>query len=178
MIELDLGVLEYYDEEHNEFHYEYGGTVRFEYSLKVMYDWEAKWKKPFLKGDYTQEELKDFFYRMAIDPLDIKFLTNSVMKDLSDYIGETQTATRFNQSNSNQNGNKMSKIYTAEEIYGLMFMSQIPLEFENRNLNRLLIVLRVISDYNQPKKKMDTHDIYQQNRKLNEERKKQLGTKG
>lgn len=72
----------------------------------------------------------------------------------------------------------MSKIYTAEEIYGLMFMSQIPLEFENRNLNRLLIVLRVISDYNQPKKKMDTHDIYQQNRKLNEERKKQLGTKG
>ena len=178
MIELDLGVLEYYDEENNEFHYEYGGTVRFEYSLKVMYDWEAKWKKPFLKGDYTQEELKDFFYRMAIDPLDIKFLTNSVMKDLSDYIGETQTATRFSNSNSNQNGSKMSKIYTAEEIYGLMFMSQIPLEFENRNLNRLLIVLRVISDYNQPKKKMDTHDIYQQNRKLNEERKKQLGTKG
>ena len=72
----------------------------------------------------------------------------------------------------------MGKIYTAEEIYGLMFMSQIPLEIENRNLNRLLIVLRVISDYNQPKKKMDTHDIYQQNRKLNEERKKQLGTKG
>ena len=50
MIELDLGVLEYYDEEHNEFHYEHGGTVRFEYSLKVMYDWEAKWKKPFLSA--------------------------------------------------------------------------------------------------------------------------------
>ena len=173
-----MGVLEYYDEENNEFHYEYGGIVRFEYSLKVMYDWEAKWKKPFLKGDYTQEELKDFFYRMAIDSLDIKFLTSSIMKELSDYIGETQTATRFSSSNSNQNESKMSKIYTAEEIYGLMFMSQIPLEFENRNLNRLLIVLRVISDYNQPKKKMDTHDIYQQNRKLNEERKKQLGTKG
>lgn len=178
MIKIDLGTIEYFDEENNQFHYEEGGVVRFEYSLKALYDWEAKWKKPFLRGEYSHEELQDFFYKMALDPVDIKFLTNSVMEELTDYIASTETATTFSAPKSNQNGNSLGKVYTAEEIYGLMFMAEVPLEFENRNLNRLMVVLRIISSYNQPKEKMDTHDIYEQNRRINEERKKQLGTKG
>ena len=59
-----------------------------------------------------------------------------------------------------------------------MFMNQIPIEFENRNLNRLLVVLRVISNYNQPKEKMSHDDVINQNRQLNEERKRKYGTKG
>lgn len=180
MIAIDLGTLEYYDELNNQFHYEEGGIVRFEYSLKAMYDWEAKWKKPFLAGNYNEEELKDFFYMMAIDELDKKFLTRKTMEVLSKYIGSTQTATKFTAPKTNQNGNNSNrgKIYTAEEIYGLMFMNQVPLEFENRNLNRLLVILRVISSYNQPKQKMSQSDIYEQNRRLNEERKRKYKTKG
>ena len=68
MIEIDLGTLEYYDEESNEFQYETGGIVQFEYSLKAMYEWEAKWGKAFLRGDYTTNELRDFFLRMALSP--------------------------------------------------------------------------------------------------------------
>lgn len=145
-----------------------------------MYDWEAKWRKPFLKGEYDMYELRDFFHMMAKDPVDIKFLTSKVMEELSNYIGSTQTATTFSKPDSNQNGNTFNKgkIYTAEEIYGLMFMNQVPIEFENRNLNRLLVVLRVISNYNQPKKKMSQDDVINQNRKLNEERKRKYGTKG
>lgn len=145
-----------------------------------MYDWEAKWRKPFLKGEYDMFELRDFFHMMAIDPVEIKFLTSGVMEKLSDYIGSTQTATTFSRPNNNQNGNNFNigKIYTAEEIYGLMFMNQIPIEFENRNLNRLLVILKVISNYNKPKEKMSRDDILAQNRKLNEERKRKYGTKG
>lgn len=125
-------------------------------------------------------ELRDFFHMMAKDPVDIKFLTAKVMEELSNYIGSTQTATTFSKPNTNQNENTFNtgKIYTAEEIYGLMFMNQIPIEFEDRNLNRLLVVLRVISNYNQPKEKMSQDDVINQNRKLNEERKRKYGTKG
>lgn len=180
VIEIDLGTLEYYDEESNEFQYETGGTVQFEYSLKTMYEWEAKWGKAFLRGDYTTNELKDFFLRMALSPVDGKFLTHEVMEELSEYLTNKNTATTFSEVPSSQNENKsnIGKVYTSEEIYALMFMNQIPLEFESRNLNRLLVILRVINDYSQPKKKMTTTDIYDQNRRLNEERKKKYGTKG
>ena len=180
MIEIDLGTLEYYDEESNEFQYETGGTVQFEYSLKAMYEWEAKWGKAFLRGEYTTNELKDFFLRMALSPVDGKFLTHEVMEELSAYLADKNTATTFSEVPNSQNGNKsnIGKVYTSEEIYALMFMNQIPIELEHRNLNRLLVILRIISDYSQPKKKMTTTDVYEQNRRLNEERKKKYGTKG
>ena len=54
MITLNLGTIEYWDGK--QFHLEEGGIGRFEYSLKTLYDWEAKWKKPFLKGELTEEE--------------------------------------------------------------------------------------------------------------------------
>lgn len=180
MLEIDVGSLEYYDDETNKFHYEDGGIVRFEYSLKAMYKWEAKWRTPFLKGASTYEELKDFFLYMAIDEIDVKFLTVEVMDELSKYVGETPTATKFTSHSKGQNGNTngIGKIYTAEEIYGLMFMNHIPLEFEERNLNRLLVILKVIGDYSKPKEKMSKEDIYEQNKRLNEERRMKYNTKG
>ena len=181
MLILELGTIEEYDEEINQFRYYEGGTVRFEYSLKTMYDWESKWKKPFLEGKYNDEELKDFFCMMAMDPFDERFLTREVLDALGQYVGSTQTATTFSAApSSSQNANKFNigKIYTAEEIYGLMFMNNVDLEFENRNLNRLLVILRVINNYNTPKEKMSQADIYEQNRKLNEQRKAEMKTKG
>lgn len=180
VIEIDLGTMEYYDEERNEFVYEEGGVVRFEYSLKAVYDWEAKWKQPFLKSHHSSEEIEDFYLTMAIDPIDPKFMTRGTMELLSSYIESTSTATTFASRQTNQNGNNLGigKVYTAEEIYGLMFLNNIPLEFETRNLNRLLVILRVISNYNRPKEKMSQSDIYEQNRRLNEERKAKYGTKG
>lgn len=180
MLEINLGTIEHYDEEKNQFIYEEGGVVRFEYTLKTLYEWEAKWRKPFLKGEYNLEELRDFFLMMALDPVDPVFLTTEVMSKLATYVGETPTATTFNESRSHQNGNNLGigKIYTAEEIYGLMFMNQVPIEFEERNLNRLLVILRVISNYNKPKEKMSRDDIYEQNRRLNAERREKYKTKG
>jgi hypothetical protein len=68
MIAIDLGTIEYYDDINNEFVYDKGGIVRFEYSLKVLYDWEGKWKKPFLKGGLTDEEQMDFYRTDGIGP--------------------------------------------------------------------------------------------------------------
>lgn len=181
MIVIDLGTIEYYDSTENQFVYDECGVVRFEYTLKVIYDWEARWKKPFLKGDLTHEELVDFYMRMALDPIKEKFITEDVMNELSNYISDSNTATTFSSSDNGQNGNNpfsKGKIYTAEELYALMFMSRVPLDFENRNLNRLLTILRITSSYNNPPKKMNKQEILRQNAEINARRKAQMNTKG
>lgn len=179
MITIDLGELEYYG--NNQFEYEKGGVVRFEHSLKTLYEWESKWQKPFLKGGLTEQETVDYYKMMALDPMDEKFLSVEVMMILADYIKNTKTATTFSSVQDGQKSNvsiSKPKTYTAEEIYALMFSSGIDIEFENRNLNRLLVILRIISSYNEPPKKMSKQDILKQNASLNAQRKAQLKTKG
>lgn len=180
MITINLGTIEYYDDESNEFILEEGGIVRFEYSLKTLYDWESKWRKPFLKGGLTGDELLDFYKKMAMDPMDYKFMTVEVVKQLSDYIKNADTATKFGTNNdtNEKKTNGGGKLHTAEEIYALMFAAGIPLEFEHRNLNRLLIVLRIIGSYNEPPKKMSKQEIFKQNASLNAQRKAEMKTKG
>lgn len=180
MITVDLGTIEYYNDATNEFVYEQGGIVRFEYTLKMVYDWESKWRKPFLKGGLTDEETVDFYKMMALDPIDEKFLTVNVQNLLAEYIKDSQTATTFSTTQNGQNGNSSTrpKIYTAEEIYALMFSGGVDIEFENRNLNRLMTILRIISSYNTPPKKMNKQDVLKQNAELNRQRRAQLGTRG
>lgn len=181
MITIDLGNIEYFDGIKNEFIYEDGGVARFEYSLKAIYKWESQWKKPFLKGNLTREEWDSFYRIMALDDFDNKFMTDDVREQLVEYINEPQTATRFNNPETSQNGNKTpsrGKFYTAEEIYALMFMAGVDIEFENRNVNRLLVILSIISSYNSPPKKMTKQEIYKQNAELNAKRKMELKTRG
>jgi len=181
VITIDLGIDEYFDGKTNQFHYDEGGVVRFEYTLKTIYDWEAKWKKPFLKGSHTHKEMVDFYMMMALDPIKERFITDEVMETLSNYLKDPQTATTFSSEQNSQNGNKTTskaKLHTAEEIYAIMALNGIPLEFENRNFNRLLTIMRVISAYNEPPKKMSPADVRKQNAELNAMRRKQLNSKG
>ena len=180
MITIDLGELEYFDSHTNQFEYDVGGVVRFEYSLKVLYDWESKWRKPFLKGELTEQELMDFYIMMAMDPIDSKFMDADLMQTLASYIQDDHTATTFT-SHDTKKGKATStkaKIYTSEELYALMISANIPLEFENRNLNRLLVILRIIGSHNEPPKKMSTQDVLRQNAELNKQRRNKLKTKG
>lgn len=180
VLTIDLGTIEYYDGISNKFVYEELGSVRFEYSLKVLYEWEGRWKKPFLKGDITDKELIDFYMTMALDPIKEEQLTHDVMEQLSKYIGDSNTATVFYTYDNGQNGNQTinTKTYTSEELYALMINVNIPMEFENRNLNRLLTIMRIISTQNNPPKKMSREDIVRQNAELNRQRKLQYNTKG
>lgn len=181
MITIDLGTIEYYDGKLNKFAYFEGGVVRFEYSLKVIYDWEGKWLKPFLKSDLTDEELIDFYMTMALDPIEEKFISHEVMETLSEYVGKPHTATIFTTPKTGQNGNKVDskgKFETAEELYALMFEHNIPIEFENRNLNRLMTIMKITTSRNSTPKKMSKADIYSQNAQINAARKQKMNTKG
>lgn len=178
MIAIDLGKIEYFDDDTSTFEYEEGGVVRFEYSLKALYDWEARWRKPFLKGEITETEWEDFIRTMALDPFDDRFLTDDVKQLLADYISDSQTATTFSSQADGQNGFKKPKLYTAEELYALMFSAGVDIKFEERNLNRLLIILKIIGTHNNPPKKMSKQDIIRQNKSLNAQRKAKMKTRG
>lgn len=180
MLTMDLGTIEYYDSDSNQFLYDEIGIVRFEYSLKAMFEWEAKWKKPWLTSERTDEEILDFYKTMALDPIKEEAFTIDIVNKLSEYINDSHTATRFSTAGDSQNESKMpiQKDYTAEEIYALMIMNNIPIDFENQNLNRLLVVMRIIANYNNPPKKMSQEEILRQNRELNRQRRMQYNTKG
>lgn len=179
MITIRFTDTEYYNEETNEFINLESKTVDFEYSLLAVAKWEAKYKLPFLNTrlDTLDAKLIDFYLFMSNDPtLTEDYINESTATLLSRYISDSQTATTFHSQNDDKS--KSSKIYTSEELYALMFMNGVPLEFENRNLNRLLTTLRIISAYNAPPKKMSKEDILRQNRELNAQRRKQYNTRG
>lgn len=183
VLTIDLGTIERFNPNTNEFEQEEIGIVRFEYSLKVLYEWEGKWRKPFLDKHTkkTSEEIIDFYCKMALDPIKPEHLTQEVMTILGKYVTNPMTATKFNtnvEGNNSVKRNSSGKILTSEEIYALMVSAGIPLEFEHRNLNRLLVILKIISNNSSPPKKMSKSDILKQNAKINAERKARMNTKG
>lgn len=113
-------------------------------------------------------------------PLDRDCMTEEVMEVLKNYLQSQPTATKFSSYGDGQNESKSSsgKVYTAEEFYGMMFEAGIPLEFENRNFDRLLTILRIMGSKNSTPKKMSKEEIYKQNRELNAKRRQQLKSKG
>lgn len=179
MITLNLNAIEYYDDNINEFINLPSKTVNFEYSLFAVSKWESKWKIPFLTSRFKGNDPKliDFYLAMCDDPtLNSDYINKSVADTLSKYIADPQTATTF--TSQNDNIPTKTKIFTAEEIYAIMCMNHVPIEFEHRNLNTLLVILRIISVYNNPPKKMSRTEVLSQNRRLNEERKKKYNTRG
>lgn len=181
MITIKFEEQEFYNEETTEFVQSSPRTVDFEYSLSAVAKWEAKWKKPFLNSEINVDDpcTIDFFIKMSKDPtLMEEELTEDVKNSLINYINDPQTATTFN-THSIASTNASSKAYSSEEIYAIMFLNGVPIELENINLNRLLVILKIISIYNDPdRKKMSKNEVLSQNRKLNEERKKQYNTRG
>lgn len=153
-----------------------------EHSLVSLARWEAHWRKPFLSREKkSRAETIDYIRCMTItenvDKSIYEVLSDDMIDLVSSYINEPMTATTF--SDDGKPGRVSREIITAEIIYYWMVALQIPFEPCQRwHLNRLLTLVRVCNIKNQPKKKMSQHDIISRNAKLNQERRKRLGTTG
>lgn len=185
MITIYKPASELFDSVNRQFIYTDPATARFEYSLKAVYEWESRWGKPFLpqlerfiNGEHDSPEALDFYKEMAIDVIDDDFLSNDVIEQLLKYINSPSTATTFTTPNNGGGSVKKGKVNTSEEIYASMFAAGVPLEFENRNLNRLLVILKIIALSSEPPKKMSREDVLRQNASLNAQRKAMLKSKG
>ena len=180
MLELTVKEKELFDETTEEFINVPGKVLKLEHSLVSVSKWESKWKKPFLKPKYefSKEELIDYIRCMTITqnvPYFIyNWLDSEEMKTIEEYINDPRTATTFNHSNELPN----REIVTSELIYYWMVAYQIPIECQCWHLNRLLTLIKICNIKNSKGKKMPTKEIMDQNRMLNEARRKATGSMG
>lgn len=176
MIKLKIDDIELFDSSTNTFSYITGGVYAFEHSLKAISQWEAAYKTPFLSTtmEHTVDSMLDYCTMMCIDgELTKESITSETYTHLLAYIKDSQTATTFNhQSKANPH-----TIITSEVIYAMMIEARVPIECENWNINRLLVLLNVLDARRNPKK-MSVNDVYRQNNELNKLRRQQMNSKG
>ena len=156
-------------------------VIQIEHSLISVSKWEAKWCKPFLSSNKSEEELMDYIRCMTltqnVNPEIYYKIPRQVINEIVAYIEAPMTATTFSQKEGESKGGK-NQIVTNELIYYWMVALQIPFECEKWHLNRLLTLIRVCNIKNQPPKKMGKNEILSRNRALNAARRKKMGSKG
>ena len=170
---------ELFNEATGEFTYVKGQTITLEHSLVSISKWEAKWKKSYISvGPETPEEFLDYLRCMTItqnvDPNLYLTLPPLTLKEIQEYMEDPACATTF----SNAGGPKNKEIITAEIIYFWMSEHNISMECQKWHINRLLALIQVCAIKRGDQKKMSRSAIMNQNRSLNEQRKKALKTKG
>lgn len=180
MLRITVPTTELWDEARQEFITIEGRELELEHSLISISKWESKWRKAFLgKAEKTHEEVLDYIRCMTVtkdvDPSLYNYLTEDNLDAINRYISEPMTATRFN---ANAKGSRSNEVVTAEIIYYWMILHNIPPEYQNWHLNRLLTLIRVCSVKSQPSKKMSQRDIMRQQAAINASRRKAWNTRG
>lgn len=179
MLTITIPEYEYFNEETKRFGRIDGVTIELEHSLVSISKWEAKWRKPFLTSEQkTVEETLDYISCMTltknVNPEIYKHIPKDVHLRISDYINDPMTATTIRKTSAAVS----REVVTAEIIYYWMVALNIPFECENWHLNRLIMLVRVCSEKNQPPKQMTTNEVMAQQRTLNKARLKKFNTRG
>lgn len=178
MLKITIPSQEVWDEEKNQMYYTKETTLRLEHSLISISEWESKWCVPFFEESKTEEQVLDYVRCMTIDknvdPNVYRFLTVDNIEAINSYISAPMTATTIRETA----GSRRRERITSEVIYYWMIAFNIPVEFEKWHINRLIMLIRVCSEYNKPNKRMSRREVYEQNKALNAARRARLGTKG
>lgn len=193
MIQITIEFREFWDEVNEIFvkpPFDKPITLTLEHSLISISKWEAKWHKSFLNTEEkTIEETYDYFRCMTIeqhiDPIVYRYMSKTDMERIEEYIKNPMTATTFGGNRNSKKTNKYnSEIITSELVYAWMVELRIPSQYEKWHINRLITLIQVLSirqdeAMNKDKKsKRMTSDQLDERKRLNEERKKALHTKG
>ena len=170
-----------FDSDKQEFIPFKGATIKLIHSLISISKWEARWKKSFLsRTEKTHEETIDYIKCMTVtqnvDNEVYSNLTQDNIKDISDYIQDSMTATWFSKE---ANGTKINnETTTSELIYYWMVALEIPFECQKWHLNRLLTLIRVCNIKQQKPTKIPRSEIAKNNHALNAARRAKHHTKG
>ena len=180
MLTLRIGEREFFDETKEEFTTQWDYELELEHSLATLSKWESIHEKPFLgEEEHTDAEMFSYIEIMIQTPdypADVcSQLTQSNIEAIQTYIEAKRTATWFHDSNE---PNRTTEKVTSELVYYWMVALNIPFEAQDWHLNRLMTLIRVCNVKNSPPKKMSQSEIAARNRRLNEERKKKMGTSG
>ena len=180
MLTIIVPGVELFDENNQEFTYSESVILELEYSLVSVSKWESIHEKPFLDNK-TKSTDETFSYIQAmtltpnIPPEVFQRMTQRNLEDIHNYIDAKMTATWFHE---NPNAPRSREIITAELIYYWMINFNIPVEFENWHLNRLLTLIKICNIKSAKPRKMSQSEVSARNRELNAQRRMQLGTRG
>lgn len=180
MLKLTIPKVEFYNEKTSEFDLHPEIEIELEHSLVSLSKWESKFEKPFLSRDEkTSEEVLSYIVMMAegqdFDYRALHGLTEEQVDQINEYIQAKMTATWFSDE---KNSPSSREIVTSEIIYYWMLSLNIPFECQHWHLNRLLTLIKVCNQKNQPPKKLSKSELANRNRAINEARRAKLGTKG
>lgn len=180
MLKLNVVLSEEFDDEKQEF-VNVTFPLELEHSLLSLSKWESQFEKPFLGAeDKTDEETFAYIQAMVLTPdfppeILYKFSEDNI-KAINDYINGKNTATTFHEQSS---GPTNREIITAEIITNWMIVCKIPLEWgERQHLNKLFAIIRTVNLKNQPAKKMPRRDMIAERKRINDQRRAEMGTKG
>lgn len=160
-----------------------GATLILEHSLISLSKWEAIWKIPFLDKNtkLTREQTESYVECMTLnkqsDPKVYHYLSNENIAEIEKYIGDDKTATWFTNNNPGKSKSK-SEVITSELIYYWMISWNIPVEFEKWHLSRLIALVRICNVKNSKDNKMSKKETAEYYKRLNEQRKAAMNTKG
>lgn len=176
-LELEVGYDEVYNEETEEFEVVHGNIVQLEHSLYTISMWEASHKRNFLNNtELSSQDIFDYIQCMSYrTPFNINILTMDDLEKINSYMQDVQSATTIQ---SNRKSSSSSDVITSEVLYASIFELGIDISCQHWHISRLLLLLQVMSIRQNGSEKMNQTDIHEQNRRLNEMRRKQMNTKG
>jgi hypothetical protein len=180
VLTIQVAMSEGFDEATEEFVDTDVVTLDLEHSLASLSKWESFWEKPFLSTtEKTTEQalsyIKDMCLTPNVPPEVFENLSQKNINEIQEYINAKMTATWFSDKGP---ARQSREIITAEIIYHWMVALNIPFECQYWHLNRLLTLVRVCNEKNQPPKKMNKREAMQKQRELNAQRRAMLGTRG
>lgn len=179
-----------WDEREQKFLSFKGADLELEHSLVAISKWEQKYHKAFTEdAPKSYEETCYYVKCMTLNEVDDAVYSNipqDVILKVNEYIADPATAMTFTPEaekllNKGRSRSLRHSVLRSEEIYALMVDLNIPVEFENWHLNRLLTLIKVITlnhEESNPDNKMSRNDILARNAKLNAARRKAMKTKG
>lgn len=179
MLSLQVPRTEIWDYDKEEFVYVEPFKMQLEHSLDAISKWEQKYHKPFLEQkEFTNGEILYYIKCMSVTELPENFfyaITPQIVKEIRMYIEDPATATVVKEPPSKKG---TGKFITSELIYYYMASLQIPFECDKWNIHRLLTLIRIFNAESGAHKAKSKSDIYAENRRLNEMRKKAMRSKG
>jgi len=179
MLRVHVAIAEDFDDAISQFIEADGITLCLEHSLLSLSKWESRWEIPFLgKTEKTNEQIIDYIRAMFLGEEFPEVVVNSFTAEhynsITSYIDAKMTATWFGEARESPS----QEVVTSELIYYWMIQAGVPFECQNWHLNRLLTLLKICSIKNGPKKKMNWGEAKRRQRELNDQRRREMGTRG
>ncbi len=183
MLTITIPEQEMFNDVTQEFYTIPSQTISLEHSLLSISKWEQKYKKPFFKTDFTVKEFVDYVRCMTltqnVKPSVYAGLSKENVEAIKEYMADESTATTISErpGKPKPRRKEQQQTITSELIYGWMVVEQIPFECQKWHINRLIMLIRVVQELNNPEK-MDRRSALKNQAALNKARKAKHHTRG